>query len=312
MNKDLLYKFFQGFSTELEKKEIRSWMESSDSNRKQYYHERKLFDLLMLQDNSGSTRKSNIKKYTLKYSWIKEALKIAAIVLVAFLGVNAYYVGLYGEKKAIQIVDIPSGQRIKLTLSDGTKVWLNSNSRLSYPAYFSRNQRKVKLEGEAYFEVSHNKKRPFIVETAEANVEVLGTKFNIRVDAGRHLFTTALLEGAVALTKGEEKVVLNPGQEACLQKDGFSVNKIQDYEVFRWREGLVCFADKTFSYIIKQLEKAFGVSIVIDEQISCTGRFSGKIRIADGVSNALKVMQRLTTFTVEYDESSSTVYLKKE
>ena len=104
--------------------------------------------------------------------WLKYA---AAIVLIGLLSTNLFY-QLREEPVAMNMVEVPNGQRVSLTLSDGTKVWLNSHSKFTYPARFSSKERDVKLEGEGFFEVTHNEKSPFVVHADLLHVKVLGTK----------------------------------------------------------------------------------------------------------------------------------------
>lgn len=108
--------------------------------------------------------------------------------------------------------ETPAGQRVSMNLSDGTHVWLNAGSRIEYPVVFDRKARRVKVSGEAMFEVTHDANRPFIVETFVSEIEVLGTKFNVVADESRSLFSTTLLEGKVKVTSGDQNVILHPDE----------------------------------------------------------------------------------------------------
>ena len=110
-------------------------------------------------------------------------------------------------------IKVPAGQRANLTLPDGTNVWLNARSEMRYPAVFTGNKREITLDGEAYFEVTHNEDKPFVVQTNKCNVEVLGTKFNVEAYSDSEDFCTSLMEGSVRVSdKGNpsESLVLAP------------------------------------------------------------------------------------------------------
>lgn len=120
------------------------------------------------------------------------------------------------------IITVAEGQRAQLTLSDGTRVWLNSGSTMRYPASFGSDRRTVQLDGEGYFEVSRNEEVPFVVETSKADVEVLGTKFNIEAYASGYRFETALIEGSVHVRSASgDSVVLDPHQKSRSDRTGF-------------------------------------------------------------------------------------------
>ncbi len=97
----------------------------------------------------------------------------------------------------MQSIYVPTGQRVNITLSDGTNVWLNARTKIVYPAVFDKSVRQVAVDGEAYFDVAKDKKRPFIVETGKCNMEVLGTKFNVEGYSDKDDFEVTLMEGSV-------------------------------------------------------------------------------------------------------------------
>ena len=118
--------------------------------------------------------------------------------------------------EAMNTITVPAGQRANLTLADGTNVWLNARSEMRYPAVFTGNKREITLDGEAYFEVTHNEDKPFVVQTNKCNVEVLGTKFNVEAYSDSEDFCTSLMEGSVRVSdkrNPSETLVLAPNQQ---------------------------------------------------------------------------------------------------
>lgn len=115
---------------------------------------------------------------------------------------------------------VPAGQRMELTLADGTHVWLNSEARLEYPVLFAQDVRRVRLSGEALFEVAHDKSHPFVVETFASDIRVLGTRFNVDADEEHRRFSTALLEGCVRISNrldpAQASIVILPNERVDL------------------------------------------------------------------------------------------------
>lgn len=129
----------------------------------------------------------------------------------------------------LQKLSVPAGQRINIELADGTVVWLNSRTSIQYPAVFNGKERKVSINGEAYFEVAHNRKQPFIVETPKGQVEVTGTKFYVEAYSDNNDFVTSLIEGSVNVTKDDKLITLRPSQMAYLQDGNLRIKEIEDY-----------------------------------------------------------------------------------
>lgn len=311
MNKELLYNFFQGKTSIQEEIQIRKWMEASPDNFKLFMEERKLFDAMILLADEDKIRSYQKKKLFLGNYWVKEIMKVAAIIAVTLLGTYIYNeFNPEEELLAMQKITVPAGQRINLELSDGTVVWLNSRSTIQYPASFVGKNRTIHLNGEAYFEVAHNAQKPFIVETNKGNVEVLGTKFNLEAYADNNSFVTSLMEGSVKVTSGNNELLIKPDEMAILEHGKLRVSPIEDYNVYRWKEGLICFRDETFVNIMNKFETCYGVTIKIENKKVINSRYTGKFRQSDGISYALRVLQKDVKFTFERNEDNQIIYIK--
>lgn len=291
--------------------QIRRWMEASPENSKLFMEERKLFDAMILLADEDKIRSYQKKNLFLGNYWVKEIMKVAAVIAVTLLG--AYIYNEFNpdeELLAMQKITVPAGQRINLELSDGTVVWLNSRSTIQYPASFAGKNRTIHLNGEAYFEVAHNAHKPFIVETTKGNVEVLGTKFNLEAYADKNSFVTSLMEGSVKVTSGNNELLIKPDEMAILEHGKLRVTPIEDYNVYRWKEGLICFRDETFVNIMNKFETCYGVTIKIENQKVLNSRYTGKFRQSDGISYALRVLQKDVKFTFERNEDNQIIYIK--
>lgn len=214
---------------------------------------------------------------------------------------------------AMQTIDVPAGQRINITLSDGTNVWLNARTKLQYPASFSKGKRQVILDGEAYFDVAKNTKQPFIVETNKCNLEVLGTQFNVEAYSDKDDFEATLMEGSVRVsssTNPEEQLTLEPDNKAYLQNGKLMVAHVDDYNPYRWKEGLICFKNESFASIMQKFEKYYGIKIEIRHDTTEGALFSGKFRQTDGIEYALRVLQRDIRFTYLRNDDNQTIYIE--
>lgn len=309
MNQELLYRFFQGNTTQQEEIRIRKWIEESPENRASFFRERKMFDAIHLLSDEEQWKAK--KTFSFNRSWMKELVKIAAVIALTLTASVSYrYLFPNKEQLAIQQIETPAGQRVTVKLADGTVVWLNSRSQLAYPAIFSGKERKIKLTGEAYFEVARNKEKPFIVETTFGDVEVLGTKFNLEAYPELASFVTSLFEGSVRVRSGHQQLVLSPDQMAYLRDGELRTTQINDYTPYRWREGLICFNNESFINIMRKFEKAYGVEIKVETSKVSNSFYSGKFRQSDGITYALRVLQKDVSFSFETDEENHIIHIK--
>lgn len=190
-----------------------------------------------------------------------------------------------------QILSTPNGGQYHIVLSDGTKVWLNASSSLTYAVSFDgAKQRIVELSGEAYFEVAHNSKQPFYVKTANQTVEVLGTHFNINSynDDGNTI--TTLLEGAVKVSSASsQKAILKPNQQSVVTSNNIKV-KTADLETdMAWKNGRIEFKDADIQTIMKQVSRWYDVEVEYSGKISVR-KFNGSISRASNLSVLLKIL----------------------
>jgi len=192
-------------------------------------------------------------------------------------------------------VSTPKGGKFQLTLSDGTKVWLNASSSLKFPVVFNGNERKVELHGEGYFEVAENRQKPFRVDVAgKGEVEVLGTHFNVNAYADEASLNTTLLEGSVKVRVGSNSkpLMLLPGQQASIFPNGElrTTSNINLDEVVAWKNGKFHFGESTdMETVMRQIGRWY------DVEVEYSGNFSGK-HLGGTISrdvNASKVFEML-------------------
>ena len=214
------------------------------------------------------------------------------------------------EEMLFNTITIPRSGEYKLVLSDGTKVWLNSRSTLTFPGSFKGDIRNVKLDGEGYFAVTKNVEQPFIVETNKCNVKVLGTEFNVMAYAADSVWETSLLEGAVEILvpgSNNSGMRLEPNTMASLKGNRLVKGRIKEADYFLWREGLLCFNDISVRDMIEKLKLYYGVDIVVNNTRILKNRYTGKFRTKDGVEHVLKVLRLNNKFTYTKDDETNVI-----
>lgn len=311
MNQTTLHKYFRGETSQKEEISIIEWVEASEENRKMFQKERMLYDVSLFTENqSPQTKETQHKKRTLSFT--RWSIGIAASILVLLscgLLINEYR---YNKASQLQTVAVPAGQRAQIVLADGTKVWLNAKSTLSYAANFGRGNRNVELDGEAYFEVTPNSQKPFFVHTENNKIKVIGTSFNVSAYRGSNEFETTLVEGIVDIySRTSNKIItrLTKDEFFSSQGENFQKKYLHSYEFLRWKEGLYCFDDTPFRCILDKLEKYYSVSIIVGCPNVLDYQCTGKFKENDGVEHILKVIQKDHTFSYTINEEKDTIVI---
>lgn len=188
----------------------------------------------------------------------------------------------------------PRGGEYKVKLPDGTNVWLNSSSSLSYPVEFAGNERHVKLTGEAYFEVAKNKDKPFYVCVNNVCVKVLGTHFNIAAYTDDAELTTTLLEGSVLITKNSKQRLLKPGQQAIVKNntDLINISDASINQVMAWKNGYFVFNDDNINTIMKKLSRWYDVDVEYQGSFE-NQRFGGTFYRSKGITELLNNLEKI-------------------
>lgn len=207
----------------------------------------------------------------------------------------------------------PAGQRAMVKLHDGTTVWLNARSTLRCPSQFVKGERRVELNGEAFFEVSKEKEVPFIVSTEKLDIKVLGTKFNVFAYKGRNEFNTSLVEGSVKVydSRNEsEAISMNPNERVDLVGNKLVKRPLANMDFLLWKEGIYAFDDVTFDEIVKKLELYYDVTILVKNPNLDVYKFSGKFRQRDGVESVLRTLQKVKSFSFVKDEDRNQITIR--
>ncbi len=202
---------------------------------------------------------------------------------------------------------VPFGKRAELRLADGTRVWVNSGSKLIYPVVFQGKKRQVYLSGEAIFNVTHNKNMPFQVISDNQKIEVLGTIFNVSTYPDEPN-STVLKQGSVFIKyKNEKSIHLKPGQMAEYNSsvDSLSSKFVNPDDYFSWREGFLSFKSSSLIVIINKLSRYYNVDIKLLDKSLKEETFSGQLDLKDDVDSVLKTISNTTN--IHYVRKNNTI-----
>lgn len=287
----IIARYLAGESSQEERKELFLWLSKNKSDKNDFgllesfwseeqnevkQSKDKNWRKLQTVIHEGDDKNENLNK-TKNQPWstIYKVAAAIALLIVAYFGFEQYQIA--NQQKLSINTEIetivkrnPSGIKSTLKLSDGTIVKLNSESQISFPSHFSASKREITLTGEAFLEVAHNPKKPFIIKTGSLETKVLGTSFNISAYPNQSIQKVALLEGKVEVTDPHKnlKIALEPGEMAVLEKEGIK-KAVFDYETeFAWKDGKLVFKNVNNELLFQKLEKWFGYQFVFEKPIS--------------------------------------------
>lgn len=220
---------------------------------------------------------------------------------IVYKKVNVYNDNL-GKPLIYNTLNVPYGKKFEIVLSDGTQVYLNSGSSLTYPtAFYASGPRDVELTGEAYFTVESDSLRPFRVKTRELDTKVLGTQFNLSSYLNDDTVQVVLVEGSLSVKRsnGSEAshLLLKPNQMACYSNDHKAL-QLTDVDVSRyisWKEGILYFKNEDFTHITKKLERHYNVTIEIRGDLLKSERYTGRFK-TETIEEVLQGFQRIKDF----------------
>lgn len=308
-----LLKFIRNEATPQELDAVLDWLDASPENRK-YLNSLDDTDFALdlwtrrLKDTQRAPANARRLDWRRIVRWTTSA---AAVIL---LGLSSGFF-LYKHQMA-QIAGqrlettAPKGQRMQVKLGDGTSVWLNAGSSIAYPPIFAGKERRVRLSGEAIFEVVHDEKCPFVVETFACDARVLGTRFDIVADEDAGTFSAALLEGKLQLVNrmSDETVMMTLNEIVRLRHGKLYRQQLSDHDDYLWPEGIISLKGLSFGELMTKLERAFNVRIVIKRDQLPDANFGwGKIAVSSGVEHALEVLQCAADFRYEIDKDSGVI-----
>ncbi|MDR2919402.1 MAG: FecR domain-containing protein [Tannerella sp.] len=318
----LLHSYFQDQLSIEKRAELLREVASDASLRQLFVEMKNLYALAMLSDQATDPdksresyhlfmRKNRRKRFIrlgLKYSGYAAAI-ISLILSTYWITLNSVQDDLDGRMQSLYV---PAGQRLRFVLQDGTSVWLNAHSTLTYPTHFGKKERKVAIIGEAFFDVAKDTDRPFIVSSQGVSMEVLGTVFNVYSYPEAGYMQTSLLEGELKVyheNEESEGILLHPNQQITIDEREMLVDTITNSAHFLWTEGIYSFHNEPLINIIHKLELYFDIKIIVKDPTINTWEYTGKFRQRDGIDEILRIINKIHEFKIERDEESNTIVL---
>ena len=310
----LAIRYFEGDISKVEEKLLFSYIEQTEENRlrfRQWEKEWKVTnegDERTMREWQQLQRRLRTQEAIMPmlprrfFSFWHRVVAVAVIVLLtagATLGIRN--IASLSSTDDYFVFEAPYGEKSKMTLADGTVVWLNAGSVLKYSDKFNEWNRKVILSGEAYFEVSKKGKNNFTVQTCEYDVVVKGTKFNVSAYVEDSVVTTALMEGIVEIHRGEQRIEMLPGEFVKLDMSTGKITRTRN-DVLQWKawsENRIEFEDITLKELVAKLSRQYDVNICLNSEQVGNKRFRISLRNRETIGEVMAALQEIIPIIVE-------------
>lgn len=319
ITKEYIFKCFRNELSEKEKADLDAWIAEDEANAGMYKEALVEYEYLLINGDVDALKEmapvSHSGRTGIVRTIVKAAIGVAAAVAIFFTAtwLSDYRMQKELSRNLITATALP-GQIVSMGLPDGTSVQLNSGATMYYPAMFKGKEREVRLEGEAFFEVAHDSKKPFIVKTFASDIKVLGTKFNVNADRNAGEFSVTLAEGSVQVSSLADPgriIVMKPDEKVYMADGKLLVRKTKAKDEIRWKDGIIDIDGLDFEALMAKLEMAFGVDIVIDRDTLPEFKYTGgRLRVSDGIEYALNVLRNGSDFTWSKDFRTGTIYIR--
>jgi len=315
---DITAKYLQGKADLSEQRALQQWRESDAEHEAQFMAQEKLWKLTeYTAEQEVNTEKAwnqvklkiddKLRQQTPIRSMILSGLKIAASILIVF----SFFWLFKNYESGDDVIVVKSGdKKIEVILPDSSRVWLNKGSQLTYAKDFSISERNVRLEGEGFFDVRKDPKRPFIIQTENVKTKVLGTSFNLRNYPADASIDLAVATGRVSFKAetGTEEAIVTPGKGASFSKSDKHLSNfsISNNNVWAWRTGKLKFDNEPLKKVLADLERFYGIEVKVPNNNLATCRFSGNFQ-NPMLEEVLQVLQ--ITLDLNYKKTAEHTYL---
>ena len=324
LSEDIINKYLTGQCSEEELVEVNAWMKESEENARQLFRMEEIYHLGKFNQYADRQQMARAEKQLYKkldeekrkqnkilrmHRWMKYAAMIAVILVIG--GGSGYWLYQNGNNQHMMVAVANEGIVKEIILPDGTKVWLNNSATLKYPREFSEKARNVYLDGEAYFEVTKNRHKPFTVQSDAMRVRVLGTTFNFKCDKNYRIAEVTLIEGEIEVkgNKEEGQIILAPGQRAELNKNNgrLTVKQVDAKMDAVWHDNLIPFQKADIFTITKALERFYDVKIILSPDIQSHKTYSGVLTRKADIEYVLKSSQN--SISIDYKIVGNNIFI---
>lgn len=324
LSEDIINKYLTGQCSEEELVEVNTWMKESEENAHQLFRMEEVYHLGKFNQYADGQRMARAEKQLYKkldeekgkqkkilrmHRWMRYAAAVAVMLVIG--GGAGYWFYQNGTDQQVMVAVANEGIVKEVVLPDGTKVWLNNSATLKYPREFSEKERNVYLEGEAYFEVTKNRHKPFTVQSDAMRVRVLGTTFNFKCDKRCRIAEATLIEGEIEVkgNKEEGQIILAPGQRAELNKNNgrLTVKQVDAKMDAVWHDNLIPFQKADIFTITKALERFYEVKIILSPDIRPDKTYSGVLKRKSNIESVLKSLQN--SIPIDYKIVGNNIFI---
>jgi transmembrane sensor len=329
MTNELLVKYIIGQTNQKETEDVLNWVKVSEEREEEIAQLKNIWIMTGLENEVDPLLKNNeierilkiINEFDLtrekKINFAKILQYAAGILLIVGLSASAGYFfsqkSIVSDQKYTEIY-VPKGERSSVHLPDGSVVQLNSDSRLRFISTLNHlGKRRVSLSGEGFFDVKHDSLHPFIVETSNFEIEVLGTSFDVSCYPNDSLNTTFLQKGKVKINQDNtDAIILKPNELYQYDKTTMHSNKkkIQDHRYLDWTQGRFTIRGETIGELAKKLERRYNINIVFGDAESKNHMYSGTIKDGD-LNTVLDALTYASTIKFEHRGNTIILYSKK-
>lgn len=327
LSDNIITKYLTGQCSEEEVIEVNAWMKESEENARKFFRMEEIYHLGKFDQYTDEQRmlsaekqlyrrlkieKDKQSKILIMHRWMKYAAIIAVILTIG--GGAGYWFYQNGNSQQMMVAVADEGIVKEVILPDGTKVWLNNAATLKYPREFSEKERNVHLDGEAYFEVTKNRHKPFTVQSDVMRIRVLGTTFNFKCDKNCRIAEATLIEGEIEVkgNKEEGQIILAPGQRAELNKNNgrLTVKQVDAKLDAVWHDNLIPFEKADIFTITKALERFYDVKIILSPDIQADKTYSGVLKRKSTIESVLKSLQN--SIPIDYKIIENNIFISSK
>jgi transmembrane sensor len=320
-------------STE-EEKALNDWLNTETTNKQVYFQLKELWNHKQDQTNNSQAiaaydklinrikfaevtqSQSRVRKISFQ---VNQFVKYAAIIIfiLSFGYLASYYVTNESNENQFCTISVPKGNKSEVILPDGSRIWLNNNSKLVYPKKFNSHERKVELTGEGFFEIKPNAKVPFIVQTTDISIRVFGTKFNVSAYPNDKFVETTLVSGKVTVRSNENPEVenmLSPGESLTFDRTNnqVAISRIDTKFYTYWMKGEFVFKDEKFETLAKRIERIYNVEITFQDESLKEKKYTGDFKVDDNIYTILEIFKRSTTEPIDYITERNKIIIRRK
>lgn len=310
---------------EADEQAFQEWITSDSENKKVFDRLLQIWQYNPKQLHDTSTiyrkflhRKHQFGKRKTVTPFVYYALRISAVIF--FLVATTFVVDsiLTSSNKEIvyQEIAVPKGSRSHFNLPDGTKVWLSNNSSIKYPSEFRGDFRELEIEGEAYFDVTHNVKKPFIVNFGDNRIKVLGTQFSVTAYPDDNLVRADLVKGKIQFDianseGGFKSYILKPSHSLVLDRTSGKLyeSRVPDGFYDYWHKGIYEFRNETLEDLALKIDRIYNTQIVFEDEKLKSKRFSGTISIDDNIFTFIEAVKSTSVEPITYRYEKNKLYI---